>query len=1067
MATLNLGSYTLKAGASSVIGYSTKLSANNGYSLWENKSAEGFGDSTTVGKITVGSAGAAHQVSLGGTGFEKGNLTEITTGSSSDAWSIVGDDAKYATVTKITTGAGNDVVSMDAMNTNATVSTGAGNDSVSIGTANGTMTVELGDGSDVLFLNSANGSLTVRAGDGANAVSIHSAASTLSYTGGEGVDSVIIDKVDKDADINAGNGANEISVGAAGGALNITTGDGADSISVKTAEGAVVISAGDGNNHVTVEDAKKSLTVSTGSGKDSVSIGSVAGDATISLGDGADSLEIAGKVEGTLVISGDGDSANLVSVHSSAIDKGVSISFGSGADSLIIDNTTVGGTINLGDGKDQLSLKAVEKATINGGSGDKVVSLGTVTEGSLSLGNGKDSVVIDKLDSSTVDLGDGRDVILVKSAIGSTINLGAENDSIKIGGASTKFDSSTINLGDGKDTIIIDSNTKVSEATIAGGAGADVFSVKSDMVGTVTISDFEVGTDTLYGGVTFDHTMFTNEGQVSLSGNAKVQMAGSGSYAVTYNDGNATYNVAWTGENGTTLDASSFTKAAVLIGDNNEDASDTLLGGTKSDSIYAGANDYVYGGAGNDSITVTSSTDDTTYVGFTKNGGKDVVSDFSSSDVVYLFENSISDISKVTYTSASDVTLKLGTATLNLTSTKDITKFGVRDSSGSDYTLQVVTGSTSVDNVDNMANIYYAADGTKGGLNFSNVNDKLVVDLGNTGLYTNTNNAQYLGKYASVKGGSDDTILMGAADQGESLIAGTGATTIWGGGSKTDTMIHEGSDNSVMFVFGQGDGKDTISSNNWGASDTNDVLWLNGGTLSSIKNNGTDTTIALTSGDKVTLSKATDANTVIKYTTDAGATVSQAKIGVSGRSNNFNYTEGVSAYIGGSDNTLTVGSDVDTANIWLDGSQNVSYEGVKVVDAHSSSGDLVIAGTGSKNESLLAGKGNTSMWGGAGSSNDTLSGTTGGTTTYFWGNGDGKDVITGSHSDDVVNLYNVALSDIAENGIKTTSTSMEITLNDGSSLTINNMSSSSVKTFQLSDGSKWEYSTSTKEWSQA
>lgn len=1061
MATLNLGNYIPSSASTSVIGYCT--SASGSYSLWA-KGSIGTG-ATTVATITKGTGSAAHEVSLGGADFSKGNLTEINAGSSSDAWSIVGDQPEYATVTKIVTGSGNDIVSMNTLKDGAEITTGAGTDSVSVGTASGSLTVNLNDGADVFYVQSALGALTVNAGNGANGVSIHSAQNTFTYNGGDDADVVSLGSVEKSATITLGNGANVVSVGKADSNLTINGGDGVDSVVVSSVTGGATINLGEGNNLVSVTKSEGELQITAGSGKDSISIGTVGSNATIALGEGADTVKIADKVEGLLTITGDGENGKYISVGSTQIDKGVNIALASGKDTLIIDqvavNDAIGGTISLGDGKDEVSISALEKATVTGGAGDKTVSLGTVISGSVALGNGKDTVEITKVDSSTIELGDGRDVLYVKSALGSTINLGSDNDFISLGGTSTKLDSTTINTGDGKDTVYIAGGTKVADVTIAGGAGADVVSLANNIDGTVTLGDFEVGTDTLYAGIGSSTDVdFTSDGVVSVKGGTKVKVNGSGSYAATVAIGSEVFNVAWTGENATTLDASSFTKKAVLIGDNNDDTSDTLIGGAKDDTIFAGKNDYVYGGAGNDSIVVNSGTD-TTYVGFTKTGGKDVVSGFSSDDVVYLFENSISDISKITY-SNSDTTLKMGTATLNL---GNATKFGVRDSSGSDYELQVVTGSTTVAGADSMAGIYYAADNLKGSLDFSKVNDRLVVDLGNTGLYANTNNAVYLGKFESVKGGSDDTILMGAGNQSETLMAGTGATTIWGGGSKSDVMVHNGSDNAVMYVFGEGDGKDVISSNNWGSKETSDVLWLNGGTISSIRADGSDTTIALTSGDKVTLKGKTDVNTAIKYTTDAGATVSMAKIGKGGAANNFTYVEEVSAYIGGSGNTLTVGSDVDTANIWLDGSQGKSFEGVKVVDARSSAGDLVIAGVGTANESLVASKGSTSLWGGAGSSNDTLTGTTGGTATYFFGNGDGKDVITGSHSDDLVNLYNVGLSDVAD--IKTTSTSMEITLNDGSSLTINNMSSTSVKTFKLADNSTWEYNTSTKEWSQA
>ena len=1079
MATLNLQAYgNSDFSTRSYVGYSTK---SGGYTLTSAAGAAvGTGDTGyyTVAQLISGDGKVNVKLSDMADNIAAANLTGIETGSDK-AWSIVGGE-EDAAITTITTGSKADVVKMAAIGEGASINVGDGNDLVSVESAAGSLTVDLGAGSDEASLTAVNGSLTVNAGDGANTVSIGTASSTLNYSGGTGSDVVSVASVAQDATISLGDGHNSVSVTSAAASLTVDAGSGIDSVNVGTVEGTGVINVGDGNNFVSVATANSTLQISAGAGKDSVSIGSVAKDATIALGDGADTLEIKGNVEGNLTITADGNAANLISVQGGKIDGNVAVNLGAGNDTVsLISTASIAGSISLGDGKDSVVLSTLEKATVTGGAGSKTISIQGAESANLTLGAGNDTVSLGAFTDSTVELGDGKDSLALEGALsGDTVNAGAGNDFVSVGGA---VESSAINLGEGNDTITINTAAKMGDFTISGGAGKDVFSLGNGFTGTVTISDFEVGTDTLYGAsgaafTTGDAARFLSDGTVSLGGgSAKAAVnATGGFYAVTADFGGTAQNVAWAGESAATIDATSMTKETILIGSDNDAVSDTLLGGSKADSIFAGDNDYVYGGAGNDSIVLENNSE-AAYVGFSKNGGKDVVENFDNgsttkeADVVYLFENNISDISKITTTTGGTTTvLKMGTATLDIGNNQN---FKLRDASGSDYKVTVVDNNTpAVKSVDNMANIYYAADdATTKTLDFSSVNDRLVVDLGNTGVVANTNNAQYYGKFNKVTGGKDETVLVGAAGNSESLVAGAGATTIWGGGSKSDTLVgYKGSgtaENSVMYVFGNGDGKDVVDSTNWGASDTNDVLWLNNASFESIKNNGTDTTISLTTGDKLTLKSHTDANKVIKYTTDGGATTSKVKVGKSGVANNFAYSEEVSSYIGGTGNTLTVGSDVDTANIWLDGSQGATYEGIKVVDAHNNSGDAIIAGTGANNESMVAGKGSSSMWGGAGSSNDTLVGTTGGTTTYFFGNGDGKDVITSSHSDDVVNLYNVALSDIAT--LDTTTTTMKITLNDGSALSINNMSSSSVKTFKLSDGSTWEYNSSSKSWTQA
>lgn len=1068
MATLELKNYIPASDSASILGYCTLATATGGYSLFKAQDAT-FGNGVTV--ATIQKASTTVDVNLSTeAAFSDGKVTGIT-GDSDHAWSIVGSNANSATLTTINTGAKNDVVKMTAMNDGATINTGDGNDSISLVTANGTLTVEAGAGDDSVSLGTVNGALTINAGDGTNRVSVGTANSTLSYTGGVGNDSVnITEKVAGNADFALGSGANLISVKSAEGNVNITGGEGADTVDVTKADGNVTISIGDGANRVSVADAGGSLSITTGAGKDSISIGHVGKDATINLGDGADSLTFQSgqKIEGALNISASGTSANVIDIQSSAIEGNVNISLGDGADRLSITSATatVSGSISLGEGKDSVVLGALDKATITSGAGNKTMSVAGAESASITLGAGADTVSLGdgtkKIVGSTIDLGDGKDSLLINSKVEeSTINLGNGNDFVSIG---ADMDSSTINLGDGNDTVSIDSHA-LKDVTITGGAGKDVFSLGGLNGGTVTLTDFDVTTDKIYGVGTFAVDRFKSDGTFSVSGSGTVALTGD-SFAIT--DDNDLH-IAWAGESGTTIDASSFSKEAILIGSDNDDVSDTLIGGSKKDSIFAGSGDYVYGGAGNDSISLGGT--EAAYVGFSKNGGKDSVSGFRNNstkeDVVVLFENSVSDLSKIT-TTATDTTLKMGTATLTLEGTKT---FRIKDNTGSDYKVTAVDSTTtwnSLTSVDDMADVYYAADVTGAKkLDFSNVNDRLVVDLGNTGRFTNSNNSQYYGKFTDLTGGKDDSILMGSANATENITAGIGNATIWGGGSKSDTLAHGvGSDNTVTYVYGAGDGKDTISStnSNWGSADSDDVLWLNNAEISSVKNNGTDTTITLSStGDKLTLAGLKDANTAIKYTTD-GNNISKVKVGISGKANSFTYEEGVSAYVGGANNSLTVGSDVDTATIMLDGSAGQTFEGIKSVDAHNNTGSLIIGGSGSVNETLTAGRGDTSLWGGAGSSNDTLVGTTGGTTEYYFGYGNGSDVIQNSHSDDKVVLYNVALSDGAE--VDTSSSNkIVVTLNDGSKLTVNNVSTTSVNTFQLTDSS-WEWNASTKEWTQ-
>ena len=83
--------------------------------------------------------------------------------------------------------------------------------------------------------------------------------------------------------------------------------------------------------------------------------------------------------------------------------------------------------------------------------------------------------------------------------------------------------------------------------------------------------------------------------------------------------------------------------------------------------------------------------------------------------------------------------------------------------------------------------------------------------------------------------------------------------------------------------------------------------------------------------------------------------------------------------------------------------------------------------------------------------------------------GNGKDVITNADSNDVINLYDVQVSDILEYfGLAISSKNILITLNDGSQIDVqgkNNSTPNSI--FQLGDGSRWRYNSVSKEWQNA
>ena len=843
--------------------------------------------------------------------------------------------------------------------------------------------------------------------------------------------------------------------------------------------GIVVKPEGEGYKVESLKDATASFNQSSSDKPWVIDVTSVSSSVKeISTGSKADTISIGGKVSDLAINTSDGN--DTVELKAAASDMNVNL--GAGSNKFTATSLTGNSVVDASSSTDDntITVGFLDPSSVISGSGDDDFAITSTIDSTIVSGAGKDSIFIDSVVSgSVIDAGAGDDTISIKASVNeSSVYGGDGNDVVDLAGGGKD---ALIDLGAGNDTIYVKKNTTAyTDFSVAGGAGKDVFVIDGNVAG-VTITDYDATEDVIInGGATGTKTEVKSDGTLIVGGSSVNVAAKDGYYAANVSVGaNTTQTYVWGTEDGSLIDASSYTKALIMDGTANDDAVDTLMGGTKADTIYVGKGDYVYGGAGRDSISISGAAKDTReYIALTADGGKDTVDGFitktfttnkdaDDADVVYLFQDGLSADTFKLSESAGNLEVKDGKGSLTLNGvsagTTDV-ELNVMDNSGNVTKVDYVKGTAAVDDTDEMSNVYYSGDKTKAAINFSKVDSGLVVDLDGRDMagLTNTNNTVYYGGFTTITGGSDNTVLMGAADNKETLIAGSGNTTLWGGGSKADQLTHSSGTNSVVFYYGNGDGKDSVTSGNWGNDDESDILWLSDdASVATVKNNGTSTAITLDTGDKLTLTNygSSKANSIIKFSND-GQNVLEAKIGASG-SNSWSYVDGVDFYVGGKKNKLTVDSSVDKAEVWLDNAHGVTYENVTTIDASSNTGSLLVAGT-TGNESLIAGKGNTTLWGGTG--NDTLVGNNTGTTEFYFGKANGKDVITKSNSDDKVVLFDVALNDVASADYS--SGTMKLNLTDGSSLTVQNMGSSAVNTFQLSDGSQWTFDTSSQTWSQ-
>ncbi len=669
---------------------------------------------------------------------------------------------------------------------------------------------------------------------------------------------------------------------------------------------------------------------------------------------------------------------------------------------------------------------------------------------------------------------------IVSAAGAHTINGGngndtitAANDNIVLGGAgddslvATGATGVSLNGGAGKDTLI---GNAAGDTTITGGDGADLF-VLSDSTGAAhggVFTDYKFGEDLVQINVAKTAIQartgltFSTGGVVTDTANAASATvnATSGFFAAEFQNATTATDkqmVAWAGENSAKIDASSMKSGVVLIGDNNSDVGDQLIGSSKDDTIYAGDYDSVLGGDGTNIITL-GGTANTTQTVFYDGKGKNTVNGFEigfdseTKDKIMLSGvNSLTSSLVAASATLADVTLKSGTSNLVLNNVTTSTNGVAEVLVGDNKAVFAADGATISASSGSYADFYYGTKNTGGvgsTIDFSTAEGEVNVDLSKDSVYKNI---------AQVVGGQAKTTLMGSKAN-ETLVAGIGETSLYGGAGK-DSLVGNSAAKDTFFMLA-GAGNDSISGFtffNGENADTADVV--NMSAISSAKLVAGGVQLNVNDTDKILIEGAT-ADSAIGYQVNGG-TVATAKVGSVGASNSFTYLKGVNYYGGGTKvDTLSFASgDSDNHEVWLgDPSKGVTYNSVDVVDGSSAAGNLILAGDSAKN-TIIGGTGNNSLWGGAGDAADTLRGGSS-ANVFFYGKGEGNDVIEAGSDSDVVNLYNIALSDVKSGEI--TSSAVNVEFQDGSKLTVNT-GYRDVK-FNLASGESYTANHNTGKW---
>ncbi|MBE8951553.1 MAG: hypothetical protein SR1Q7_00205 [Quinella sp. 1Q7] len=353
--------------------------------------------------------------------------------------------------------------------------------------------------------------------------------------------------------------------------------------------------------------------------------------------------------------------------------------------------------------------------------------------------------------------------------------------------------------------------------------------------------------------------------------------------------------------------------------------------------------------------------------------------------------------------------------------------------------------------------LYVAADedvranayiGKNSKVDFANFSGSAVVDLAKVGTDDYWIDSKLGGESAyfdgvnQLVGGADEIIFKGS-DANETLTAGSGNTSIYGGGGTNILSGYSGRDKSgstTFFLLGVNDkAVNTIndfefvgSDNYGGVKSTADALEIDieNNHFSDVKIDGNDLVIDVTKNDGTATERAVLEGGLGKDFVVNGLVAQVGDTAV-------NVDDKAQYYLAlGANATVNVGGSGDES-IWLDDPDSgKEFEGdFTVIDARNSTGKSKLAGNTADNV-IYAGSGATSLWGGNGG-NDLMYGGAG-VDEFYYAAGNGSDTINAG-SGDGVQFVDITLDDITIDTV--TSSAVAFSFKDGGKLTVNDNNS--------------------------
>ena len=506
--------------------------------------------------------------------------------------------------------------------------------------------------------------------------------------------------------------------------------------------------------------------------------------------------------------------------------------------------------------------------------------------------------------------------------------------------------------------------------------------------------------------------LYFNKGKLSIDSAAIVDFNGMNSGVINFYDASGELQKVAQAASDESLDLSKETDDLILAADTYS----TLISGKGNDSLFAFSGSKVDAGAGKNYIEIETTNDDSVTISLS--GGKTTIANFKAgfddtSDRLFF---GVKDTVDFKFDGTDLKVYNNGELRGIVSNIADNAPFvNILTEDDNAPVKVVVAQKDAVITVDDeLADLYI---GNKSGVDFTNYESDLMVNLGSTEDSVGTGEVLFSGINQITVGGGMNTLI---------------------GSSANETLT--GNDNGTTeFVFGKGNGRDVIKNFNF----TEDKISVGDETITAVVLKENNVRMQIDGDGWITLEDAKGKNFKIN---DFVAKVDE----------NIEYDDAANFYVATAKNAkVTV---ADEAEIWLDGSHGKTFVGdVKTLDATKSDGKNTLAGNDLDN-TISAGVGDASLWGGNGGDDLLVGGAS--KNMFFYAYGNGNDTIKNANSGDTVYLAGITIDQIASTEIA--QGTVAINFKDGGKL---NVESSNAVEFAL-EGATYLADHSTGTWQQ-